>query len=76
MKKTELSAGSYLLKKSLMENFSLHFIDTTWKVSKYGVISGPYFPTKYLSVFSPNAGKYEPEITPYFYIFHAVDRIK
>ena len=76
MKKTELSAGSYLLKKFIMENFSLHFSDTTCKVSKYGVISGPYFPTKYLSVFSPNAGKYGPEITPYFYIFHAVDRIK
>ena len=30
------------------------------KVSKYGVISGLYF-----SVFSPNTGKYGPEITPY-----------
>ena len=28
------------------------------KVSKYGVISGPYFP-----VFSPNTGKYGPEVT-------------
>ena len=26
----------------------------------------------YLSVFSPNAGKYRPEITPYLDIFHAV----
>ena len=25
-----------------------------------------------LSVFSPNAGKYEPEITPYLDTFHAV----
>ena len=40
---------------------------TAWKVSKYGVISGPHF-----SVFSPNAGKYEPEITPYLNTFHAV----
>ena len=32
-----------------------------WKVSKYGVIFGPYFP-----VFSPNTRKYGPEITPYF----------
>ena len=40
---------------------------TVWKVSKYGVISGPYFP-----VFSPNTGKYEPEITPYLDTFHAV----
>ena len=27
--------------------------------------------TSYLSVFSPNAGKYRPEITPYFETFHA-----
>ena len=33
---------------------------TTWKVSKYGVISGP------------NTGKYGPEITPYLDTFHAV----
>ena len=35
-------------------------------MSKYGVFSGPYIPafglnTEYLSVFSPNAGKYGPE---------------
>ena len=52
-------------------------------MSKYGVISGPYFPafglnteryevSKYLSVFSPNVGKYGPEITPYGETFHAV----
>ena len=29
--------------------------------------SGPYFPA-----FSPNAGKYGPEITPYLDTFHAV----
>ena len=29
--------------------------------------------TKYLSVFSPNAGKYGPEKTPYLDIFHAVN---
>ena len=34
---------------------------------KYGVISGPYLP-----VFSPIAGKYGPEITPYMDTFHAV----
>ena len=28
--------------------------------------------TEYLSVFSPNAGKYEPEKTPYLDTFHAV----
>ena len=37
-----------------------------WKVSKYGVSSGPYFP-----VFNPNTGKYEPAKTPYFDTFHA-----
>ena len=42
---------------------------TAWKVSKYGVISGPYFP-----VFGLNTGKYRPEITPYLDTFHAVWR--
>ena len=32
---------------------------TAWKVSKYGVISGP------------NTGKYGPEKTPYLDTFHA-----
>ena len=53
---------------------------TAWKVAKYGVISGPYFPAFGLnterSVFSPNAGKYEPEITPYLDTFHAVRVIR
>ena len=35
-------------------------------MSKYGVISGPYF-----LLFSPNTGKYGPEITPYLDTFHA-----
>ena len=38
------------------------------KVPKYGVISGPYFP-----VFSQNAGKYGPEITPYLDTSHEVN---
>ena len=38
-------------------------MNTAWKVSKYGVFS----------VFSPNAGKYRPEKTPYFDTFHAVE---
>ena len=37
---------------------ALHF--TGWKISKYGVISGPYFP-----VFSPNLGKFGAEKPPY-----------
>ena len=43
---------------------------TAWKVSKYGVISGPYF-----SVFGLNTGKYGPEITPYLDTFHASNKI-
>ena len=34
-------------------NFFCLITDTAWKVSKYGVISGPYLP-----VFSPKTGKY------------------
>ena len=45
-------------------------------MSKYGVISGPYFSVfglnTEISVFSPNTGKYGPEITPYLDTFHAV----
>ena len=52
----------------------------SWKVSKYGIFSGPYFPAFRLnteiyevnSVFSPNTGKYIPEKTPYLNTFHAV----
>ena len=36
-------------------------------MSKYGVISGSYFP-----VFRPNTRKYGPEITPYLDTFHPV----
>ena len=36
-------------------------------MSRYGVISCPYFP-----VFSPNTGKYGPEITPHLVTFHTV----
>ena len=55
-------------------------IPTAWKVSKYGVISGPYFPVfglnterfLWISVFSPSTGKYGREITPYLDTFHTV----
>ena len=40
---------------------------TSWKVSKNGVTSGPYFP-----VFGLSTGKYGPEITPYLDPFHVV----
>ena len=46
--------------------FELKF-GTSWKVSKYGVISGPYFP-----VFGMSTGKYESEVTPYLDTFHSV----
>ena len=44
---------------------------TAWKVSKYGVNSGPCF-----LVFSPNTGKYGPEIALYLDTFHAVSSKK
>ena len=40
---------------------------TAKKVSKYGVVSAPYFP-----VLGLNTGKYGPEITPYLGPFFAV----
>ena len=46
------------------ENFKHNLIwYTAWKLFKYGVISGLYF---------PNTGKCGPEITPYLDTFHAV----
>ena len=45
----------------------LFFLDTAKKVSKYGIISGPYFPA-----FGLNTAKYGPEITPYLDTFQAV----
>ena len=57
--------------KELTGNFAPLYqeIGTAWKMSKYGVFSGPYFP-----VFSPNTGtgKYGPEKPPYLDTFHAV----
>ena len=38
-----------------------------WKVSRYGVISGPYIPVPGL-----NTGKYGPEVTPDLDTFQAV----
>ena len=47
-----------------------HENHTAWKVSKYRVFSGPYFP-----VVSPNTRKYGPEKTPYLDPFHPVSFI-
>ena len=77
-----LEAGVYerlLLKPAGVSNWLIIF--TVQKVSKYGVFSGPYFPSNGLNterykVFSPNMGKCGPEETPYLDTFHAVFSIK
>ena len=51
----------YKFPNQLWKNF------TAWKVPKYGIISGSYFPE-----FSPNTEKYGQERTPYFDTFHSV----
>ena len=57
-------------------------VTPAWKVSKYGVFSGPCFPAFKLnaelnaerySVFSLNAGKYRPQKPPYLDTFNAVN---
>ena len=55
---TKKKKQTKLTKSFLFSGLVLHL--TAWNVSKYGVISGPYF-----ALFSPNAGKYGPEIIPY-----------
>ena len=57
--------------KSTWMNLGFPLALTVWKVSKYGVFSGPYFP-----VFGLNTGKYGPEKTTHLdtYTFHAVWR--
>ena len=42
---------------------------TSWKVSKYGVFSDPYF-----FVIGLNKGKYGPEKTPYLDNFYAINQ--
>ena len=60
-------ANSWRLSTVSTQHADLQDTNTAWKVSKYGVISGPYFP-----VFGLNTAKYGPEITPYLENFHAV----
>ena len=45
-------------------------VDTVWKVCKYGIFSGPYFPP-----FGLNTENYGPEKTPHLDTFRAVDLI-
>ena len=47
----------YVSDKTIIEVICTYY--AAWKVSKYGVFSGP------------NTGKCEPEKTPYFDTFHA-----
>ena len=49
------------------EYYFLTETNTAWKVSKYEVFSGPYFP-----VFGLDTGKYGLEKTLYLDTFHAV----
>ena len=57
-------SNQYVLGKNARFTF---FKYLEWKVSKYGVISRPYF-----CVFGLNTGKYGPEITLYLDSFHAM----
>ena len=62
---THLGKKRENLNKKTEIKLSTDTVTTAWKVSKYGVISGPYFPVCGLntetygvnSVFSPNLGK-------------------
>ena len=55
------------IKSSKVCPLDIQLRTTALKVSRHGVISDSYFPE-----FSPNAGKYGPDITPYLDTFHAV----
>ena len=57
---------SFLSFSYVIWNITLPLGSTLWKVSKYWVFSGPYFP-----IFSPTR-KYGPEKAPYFDTFHVV----
>ena len=61
--------GKRLTTRSKKKSLTCPLI-TGWKVSKYGVLPGPYIPA-----FSPNAEKYGPEKTPYLDTFHAVNEL-
>ena len=74
-----------LQSKLIPSNFSekeFFILKTAWKVSKYGVFSGPYFPVFGLNreiygvnlrIQSQYTGKYGPEKTPYLDAFHAAE---
>ena len=70
----------YLFLIDMVADLFLTDSATAWKVSKYGVISGPYFPAFELNMeiygvnisVSTKTGKYGPEVIPYLDNFHAV----
>ena len=74
MEETKIHFGRFLLffRLWLLIGYTWNLLDinqvkmsnTAWKVSKYVVFSGPYFPV--------NTGKYGPEKTLYLDTFHAV----
>ena len=59
------------MKQNLVKSKYTEVINTAWKVSKYGVFSGPYFP-----VFGLNTGNYGLEKPPYVDTFHVHSKQK
>ena len=65
----EILLLGFVWKERLKESFWNDSLSTPWKMSVFGLILFCIFPhldwirrdTPYLSVFSPNGGKYEPE---------------
>ena len=76
-----------VLMEKYFQTHQFEIWNTARKVSKYGAFSSPLLPTfelntgkygvsllfEYLSVFSPNTGKYVPEKIPYLDTFHMVE---
>ena len=62
----KLSSLQTFIRSTVHRNYKSN-LNASWKVSKYGVVSGLYFPT-----FGLKTGKYGPEITQYLDTFYAV----
>ena len=65
--KMKISGTQLSRDKLFRKSTDLKDATTAWKVSKYGIFSGTYFP-----VFGLNIRKYETEKSPYLDTFHAV----
>ena len=70
MKIVKSHEESSLLIKGISETIT-NKANAAWNVSKYGVITSPYFP-----LFVLTTGKSGPKRTLYFNAFHAVKRTK